>query len=301
MTTTQPIGITSPVGRLVQGSVYQPQTKDMEGNPLVVKNGPNKGQPTERYYFAIAIPKNPNGQHWAHEEWGKIIWQTGHAAFPGGQAQRPDFAWKIEDGDSTIPNKKMRKPCDQVGFAGHWVLRLSSTFAPKCYNRDGTAAMEPSSIKTGYFVQVFFTVAGNDDANRNPGVYLNPSMVAFQAYGEEISFGPDPSQAGFGGAALPPGASATPPAGLSAPPTSAAPVAPVAPVAPAPVAPVPVAPHTTILATTPATAAPPPPPAAPVAPVGRQMTAKANGVTYEAFIAGGWSDATLIAHGMMTA
>jgi len=42
------------------------------------------------------------------------------------------------------------------------------------------------------------------------------------------------------------------------------------------------------------------PPPAPVAPV-RQMTAAANGVTYEAYVAAGWSDAQLVQNGMMMA
>jgi hypothetical protein len=44
---------------------------------------------------------------------------------------------------------------------------------------------------------------------------------------------------------------------------------------------------------------PPAPPAPPAAPV-RLMTPKAGGVTYEAYIANGWTDALLIEHGMMT-
>jgi hypothetical protein len=108
-------------------------------------------------------------------------------------------------------------------------------------------------------------------------------MVCFRAYGQEIQFGPDVASAGFGAAPLPAGASMTPPASIVPLPQ----VAPIAP-APAPVA-MPVAPVT------------PNPSFAqmPVAPLVRQMTPAANGVAYEAYIANGWTDAQLIANGLM--
>jgi hypothetical protein len=214
MTAQNSVNLTTPVGRIVQGNLYEAQTKDMDGKPLVVKTGPNAGQPTVRYYFALAIPKGAE-RHWAETEWGAKIWAVGHAAFPA-QAQRPDFAWKIEDGDSTVPNKKNRKPCDQEGFPRNWVMRLSSGFPPKIFNATGTVQLtEKDAVKPGYYVQVNLNVTGNNDANRNPGVYLNHSMVALAGYGQEIQFGPDPASAGFGTAALPPGASATPVGGLA--------------------------------------------------------------------------------------
>jgi len=53
------VNITSPVGRIVMGSLYDPSTTDAEGKPLVVKTGPNAGQPRVNYFFALAIPKRP--------------------------------------------------------------------------------------------------------------------------------------------------------------------------------------------------------------------------------------------------
>lgn len=47
--------------------------------------------------------------------------------------------------------------------------------------------------------------------------------------------------------------------------------------------------------------APAAPPAAPPAPPGRTMLPAAGGATYEAMIAAGWTDATLVAQGMMAA
>lgn len=71
--------------------------------------------------------------------------------------------------------------------------------------------------------------------------------------------------------------------------------APQAPVTPAPQAPVAATPPPTA----PAAPTPPVPPAAPPAAPQYQMTAAANGATREQMHAAGWTDETLIAHGMM--
>ena len=265
---SESVQLLTPVGRLVRGSLYKAQTTDAEGNPLIVKTGANKGQPRVDYYFALAVPKGSE-THWNQTAWGRLIWDVGQRAFPNGQAQRPDFAWKVTDGDSTVPNKRGKKPADGEGYKGHWVLGFSSGYAPKVFNRDGSQAItEVDAVKPGYFVQVAGTVGGNDSLTQ-PGIYLNHSMVAFAAYGPEIVYGPDAASVGFGAAPLPPGASATPSAGLTAPP--------VAPTPPPP---------------------PPPHPAILNVPV-RQMLPAANGATYEQMIAAGWTDQTLVQHGMM--
>lgn len=334
----QKVNITSPVGRIVMGSLYDPSTTDAEGKPLVVKTGPNAGQPRVNYFFALAIPKGAE-PHWAHTPWGQQIWNVGNQAFPNA-AQSPDFAWKIEDGDSQIPNKKGRKPCDNEGWRGHWILKFSSGFAPKVYQQEGAGyvqVMQKDFCKPGYFVEVAFSVEGNGSQSQ-PGVYINHSMVCFRAYGPEISFGPDVASAGFGASPLPAGASMTPPAGAIPMPQApaAAPALPGAPVgytpppvpagvpqipgvAPAPLppagsvpmpsapvpgapAPIPVTPNPGFVQVPPPAAAPAPmaPPPAPVAPV-RQMTAAAQGIPYESYIQQGWTDAMLVQNGLMLA
>jgi hypothetical protein len=291
---TTAVNITTPVGRIVQGSLYDKQTKDFDGNLLVVKTGLNAGQPRISYFFALAIPKGTE-THWALTEWGKQIWAVGHAAFPVA-AQRSDFAWKIDDGDSTIPNKRNRRPCDQEGFRGCWVLKLSQGFQVKCCNADGSVLItEPGAIKCGYYVQVNLNVASNDNQN-NPGVYLNPAIASLQGYGPEIVVSIDPAAAGFGKAVLPPGASATP-VGEFTPPATVAPQP--AATAPPPAAAVPAVPHPAMMtASAPGgsmtTAAPPPPTAA------KTMTAKAS-APYDAYIKQGWTDALLVQHGLMNA
>ena len=309
---TQRVDITSPVGRIVMGNLYSPRTTDFDGNPLLIKNGPNKGQPRVDYFIALAIPK-AGETHWATTEWGKQIWTVGHTAFPQA-AQRPDFAWKIDDGDSTVPNKKNRRPCDNEGWPGHWILKLSGGFAPKVY-RAGDAGgwvqvLDKDFVKPGYFAQISFNVSSNDQQN-NPGVYLNHSMVAFRAFSPlgEINFGPNVEAAGFGSAPLPAGASLTPPAATLPAPSSTLPMfaGPPAPV-PASIPPVPL-----VVAPVPGFVQMPPPPGvgapsptagaipAPPAPASPfKMTAKAGPVTHEAFLAGGWTDAQLIEQGYMT-
>ena len=102
------VTITSPVGRYVQGSLYEPDTTDDDGNLLVFKKGADAGKPRISFFFALAIPKNPGETHWNQTDWGKQIFAVGHAAHPA-VAQSPTFAWKIEDGDSVIPNTKARR------------------------------------------------------------------------------------------------------------------------------------------------------------------------------------------------
>lgn len=313
---TEKVNITSPVGRIVAGSLYKANDKDFDGKPLVVKTGQNAGQPRVSYYIGLAIKKEPGHTHWAQTAWGAKIYAVGQRDFPAA-SQRPDFAFKIEDGDSTVPNKRNKRPCDAEGWQGHWIVRLSSGFAPKVYRPEGSGfvqVMDADYVKPGYFVEVLFSVAGNENQN-NPGVYLNTQMVCFRGFGPEILFGPSVEEAGFGASPLPAGASAIPLASSAPmPAAAAAPSAIGAPPAalPSATAPVAVLPNTQFLqmppvaANLPATSGaniPPSPPAAPTpaSPFngGKKMTALANGISYEAYLAAGWTDATLIANGYL--
>jgi len=207
------INVLTPVGRLVQGSAFDAYTKDIEGNPLKNK----EGLPRVRYFMALAVPKtDPKINDFLREIVG-----VARAAFPtlfdaAGNCTHAEFAYKFADGDLT-PEKE--------GFAGCWILKFSGGFAPKCYTRGGEAVItDPQGIKRGYFIRISGTCAGNASARR-PGVYLNPQMIEFVGYGEEIIGGADSKEVfGAAPAALPPGASATP----------FAPQVPLAPAAPAP-------------------------------------------------------------------
>jgi hypothetical protein len=306
------------------GSLYKGSTTDAEGKPLVIKNGANAGQPRTNFFFAVAIPKGAE-THWAETPWGAIIWGVGHKAFPQA-AQSPSFAWKIENGDSTVPNKRGRKPCDNEGWKGHWILKFSGGFAPKVYRPDASGmvqVMESDYVLPGDFIEVAGTVDGNGSQSQ-PGIYLNHSMICARGYSTQgrISFGPDANEAGFGQSALPAGASMTPTAS-TVPMPAAAPVTGV-PAAPLPTAtvaappPIPVSPNPQFLQVPPNPSSPaaipaipaspavaaappaPPPPAIASPSSGPTMTAKAAGASYQAYLSAGWTDAALIANGYMT-
>ena len=305
------LNLTTPVGRMVSGSLYETETKDFDGNLKVFKTGDKAGQPRPTYDFRVGIAKEPGHTHWSQSEWGAKIWAHGHAQHPNGAAQRKDFAWKVQDGDSTEVNKKSRRWCDIPGYPGHWVLSFSNSDAPGIFNHDGSAPLtEAGAIMPGDFVQVAFSCSPNGNAN-NPGIYLNHRFVALSGYHPEgrISTGPSVAAAGFGAAPLPPGVQRTPPAGMAAtPPPPAAPAATPAPAATTPPPPPPVttaappapAPDPTFTANAGGTPPPPPPapPAPPAAPA-RTLTALANGSTYESFISAGWDDAAMIAAGYL--
>lgn len=303
---------TSPVGRVVSGSTHRRREKrDKAGNPI----RDEKGEIVTEISFGVAFPKigpyGQNGQmvqtnHFSQvgEKFGAVLYAVGQAAHPMA-SQRPDFSWKMTDGDSTIPNKKGNIPNQQEGYAGHWVFWFTTLLgAPVAYDARGDKKIDPEQIKPGHYIQV----AGNTKGNTgdSPGIYLNPTMVAHSGYGVEIvGSGPDVASAGFGQSPLPAGASTVPVGGFAAPAPAAAQPAPVpAAAVPAPVA-APVAAPTPVIAQPSflAPQAPVAPPAAPVAPpaapAGPQMTAKAGTFTYAQYIAQGWNDQQLRDNGMM--
>ena len=277
------INFTTPAGRMVMGDLYKPQTKDMDGKPLVIKQGPNAGQPTQKYFFALAIAKGQE-THWSQTGWGAVIWKAGHDLF-GPMADSPAFAWKVVDGDSQIPNKKGAKPCDREGYPRHWILSFTSQYAPKIYIQTTPGNWEPhpieGAVKNGYFLQVNGNIDGNY-SKTNPGIFLYHAMVGYIAKGQEIFTGPDVSEVGFGQGPLPVGAipidnEASTAFTLGAQPNNAL----LPPQAAAPGPP----PNPSILM----------PPPTPV----HVMTPKANGFTYEQMISSGWTDPLLIQNGMM--
>jgi hypothetical protein len=305
------VELTTPPGRFVFGDLYDPETEDFDGKPMVVKNGVDKGKPTQLYVIGLAIPKTQ--AHWGNEPgWGQAIWAAGHASFPGGEASRPDFSWKIYDGDATVipaKSKSTVRPCDREGWKGCWVLRLQSAFAPAIYNaltnpENPTPMNDKDAVRPGYVIQVVGTVKGNTGSS--PGVYLNHNAVGLRAYLPEIISGGVDVKGKFGGA-VPAGASTMPAAAAipsGAPPAAPAPAAavPAAPAVPAaaPAAPAPAAAPTAV---TPApalvgipTGAPPAPAAAPPPPATRPPQ-QHKGIPLAAYLAQGWTIEQLRADG----
>lgn len=253
-----------PAGRMIGGNLDKlfPRT-EANGKPKIDRDG----KPEMQCSIGVAIPKTHPQERWMDTQWGQVIYQTGAQAHPQLVAS-PAFSWKITDGDSQLPNKKGKRPCDQVGHAGHWVIWFSQGWLPKRCNSDGSVELPEGSIVPGYYIQVFGSVAGNKLVpNGTPGVYLNPIAVALVGEGDKIASDVDTTVIGFG-AALPAGARQV---------TAAVPAfqAPAAPVAPAP-----------------AFMAPP-------APAAKQMTAKAGGASYESFVANGWTDEAMRKEGYL--
>ncbi len=323
---------TSPVGRIVQGSCFEAQTKDQDGNLRVYKSGPNVGQPNPQFFIAVAIPKlNPANQGEWNPEWAAfmtMIYGVAAAEWPNlfnaqtpqsnvfgimaSPSSNPVFTFKVKDGDGVDRNGKSN--ADKEGFAGHWVVSFASSYAPKIVrpnNGSWETLTDPASVKRGYYVRVAGSVSGNDSAN-TPGVYMNLDMVELVGYGPEIVGGPDAASAfGTPVAALPTGASLVPLAGqgIAPPPTTTTPPPPTTTAPPPPSTTTPPPPSTTppydgFMGNDASTAgAPPPPSSAPPVTTSptKPMTAKAGTEPYDAFIAKGWTDAQLIEHGFMTA
>lgn len=256
----------TPAGRLVQGTPWEGRGKDQTGKQLTNQSG----QPIVRYFMALAIPKTDPG--WAALE--QTIRAEGTRGWPQ-HHNLPTFSWKIVDGDSQVPDAGGKRPCDKEGFAGHWVLKFSSTFAPKCFDQQCQPLTDPQSIKPGYYIRISGSVAAND-SQQKPGVYVNPLAVQLVGYGQEIVSGPDGSVFAATPAALPAGASAAPVAPAAAPQTTPPPT-PAAPPAP------PVPPPAPDFLT------PPAPPAAPVV----QYSHQGKTYTADALRAAGWTDAQI--------
>ena len=259
-----------PVGRMVSGDLYKmfPRT-DNFGKPKIGKTG----QPEMQCNFGFAIAKGAE-THWSQTEWGAEIFKIGKAAYPAEYAS-PSFAWKITDGDSSVPNKKGRAPNTNENYRGHWVIWFSQGWLPKLCNADGSQELVGhDAIVPGFYIRVMGDVKSNAPSP-SPGVYINPSAVALIGEGDRIATEVNTSAFATAPAALPPGARPVTPA--------------VAGFAP------PVVPNPAFLQV------PPPAPRPPVIPPARVMTPAAQGATYAQMIEAGWTDELLIQHGMMLA
>lgn len=215
------IRVNFPAGRMVQGDLYKANDTDFVTRQKRVYPAGHRlaGQPKITYFFALAVKKNGE-QHWAQTPWGQQIYQFTQQAWPVdprtgvSPIQRPDFAWKIEDGDSTVPNKNNRINARTEGFAGCWIISFSSVYPPKIITTDFAPITEPNAVKRGFWIEPVGTVDTNESQG-NPGIYINGEFVMFRAIDKEISGMVDPrSIQGFGQSALPAGIT---PVGAGAP------------------------------------------------------------------------------------
>lgn len=292
-----PIKMLSPVGRIVQGNPLF-KSAVMEDDGKTQKVGKD-GQPSFNYWFNVAFDKRDP------EVWPMIcaIKQDAAASFPQLFPQgwnpnaanegcvRPDFAFKIKDGDGMDLNGKPH--ANKEGWGGCYILQISTYAAqPRCYDglANNTPITELEQIHTGKFVRVSLDIKSNGwtgQGNSKPGIFVNPDGVQLVGHGSKISSGPDAATmfaapvAGY----IPPGMSTTAPVAAIAMPGQPAPQAPQgAPVMPTPqAAPAPTMPQMQ----------------APAAPT-YTMTPAAQGFTREQWHAAGQTDEQLIAAGYMT-
>ena len=241
----------------------------------------------------------------------QMVTEAATKGYPNGMPANTETCFKWYD------TKYAGKTYYDPRFSGWYTLSLSARVDDRPYVSEKVSGvirdiLDPSAIFSGCIAHVDFGITYYAKGKGGIGGWLNG--VLYQ--GEISSFGrldgrstaeqmfgdiedaapvaqspvaaapPMPAPAGLGQMAAPVAA-----APVAAAPVAAAPVA-VAPVAPAPVAAAPVA--VAPVAPAPAPAAP-----APAAPAVHVMTAKANGITYQAYHDSNWSDAQLISEGLM--
>lgn len=293
------IELTTPVGRLVSGHPMEQNqvTKKIDG-VKVPQFWPDK-TPTMKTYVGIAILKGAETE-WKQTAWGQQMVLAAQAGWPSGEFNAPTFAWKMDDGDSPVPNKNGVKPCDREGWPGHWIIHASTNYNTPSYHagkvKPHEAIKNKNEIKRGDYCRLVIGVVGNNPSE-SPGNYVNLCLFELTRAGQLIvgGGGPDASEA-FATAGVMPAnalvdtavaapvgnvpavATATIPAGSTVTPTSA------------PVT-TPVTPATDLV--TPGHAAPPPAAPAPaVVAEPKYMTPEGNAFTRAELLAfPGWTDA----------
>lgn len=298
-------------GRLVQGdpATLGPVQKDTRtGQPKLTR----EGQPVRQFFVAVAVPKiesqrliipgNPS-----YEQVRAIIDTDARVSWPQFFGQRhqgmqypanlpadctnPKFANKIVDGDGF--DEKGQPNSAKDGWAGCWIIKSVTMFAPKIY--EWTASGWQETIHTGRKIKCgdYITVSGDctsNESDQTPGMYMNMDTVSFEQEGVAIigANNVDPNEALGSRGAPPPAAqqqgNAQNPAGAGA----ASHGAPAHGTQGFTIAPG----YSGYRDPNAGAGAPPPPPSGP------QMTAAAQ-YTYEQYIASGWTDATLRANGLM--
>lgn len=204
----------TPVGRIVQGGVeLQPKTDD-DNKPVL----DSSGNQVHECFIALAIPKNDPEFPSFYQQMHAVA----QANFPGkfdpatGQL-RPGvrFAMKLQDGDGYDGNGK--SVADKEGFAGHWIIKMATRFAPRCYpagRYDPASEMQnPGTvIKRGHYIRCSVVIDGNGVEDNNTkavqGLFISPNLIEYVGIGEEITSGPSAADV-FGtapAAQLPPGA-----------------------------------------------------------------------------------------------
>jgi hypothetical protein len=189
----------SPVGRIVQGDIWELSTKGYQG-----------AEQSPQIFIALAIPKNdPATIEFMNNLYG-VAAQGFPQMFAQGAPHPATFAYKYHDGDDPVHAAK-------PGFAGHYVLKLTTGFEVRVVKRNPATqkledVMDHSHCKRGDYIQCQYSVVSNENREK-PGVYLNLGRLAQHvAYGEAIMGGANPDDV-FTEQQAPVGSSVNPTAG----------------------------------------------------------------------------------------
>lgn len=222
-------------GRLVQGHPLRKKAKlNKDNTPKLNK----LGLPQAEAFIAVAVPKQA-GQDWKQTTWGAALHSAAVAAWPRGEHGAPSFAWKVTDGDSTVPNKNGVPPNTREGYPGHWVIACATQLDIGAYHighyKPHEQITSENDIKCGDYCAVVVDFDSNK-STESPGMYINPKHFVRTAPGEYIASldsGPSAEEC-FADLVAPPGATGatTPP-----PPAQGATTPPAPPTPPTPPAP----------------------------------------------------------------
>jgi len=170
---------TTPVGRLVYGSVWEGNDKDFKtGQPRLIKTGPNAGKPRIDWAFGVAFPKvlangQPNNEFYDFYRNVIEVARGGYPQFFNGQLDNftgkpgcthPRMTFKIRDGDGVDADGKQNN--QKEGWAGHYIVSFSGSFAPRVFDINvGLAPEQQLQDKTRVLPGDYVSVAGTCEPN----------------------------------------------------------------------------------------------------------------------------------------
>lgn len=179
-----------PEGRIVSGHPMKEFTKiDFNTKQPKLKDGKEVTAIT----VGVAIPKD-GVPDWKQTPWGQQVVNAAQVdpvkGWANGETRRPDFSWKVIDGDSDIPNKSGNVPREQEGYAGNWVIFVETQIPYPCYHnghyQPHECIQDAGQIKCGDYVRLYVDVVSNKPS-QSPGVYWNPLLLSLDRVGEPIA------------------------------------------------------------------------------------------------------------------
>jgi hypothetical protein len=238
-----------------------------------------KGSDVKRYDLTLLFP--PGDPHLT------ALWNEFEAvrkdAYPSGLPVSADRCLM------NYKEKYAGKEYYDPALADWWVFTCTAKeeSKPPVVDLHHQPVLDPASVPSGTVVHVSAALSAYTKGSGGIGGWLNGVMTTGQLGSlGRLDNKPTVEQmfAGVAGATPPPAGGPSNPHVHGGPPAAPGPTY-TAPPAPTPGGP-------------PAPPSAPTPPPAPAAPV-KQMTAKANGATYESFVASGWTDVQMIEQGYL--